>query len=166
VYLLLMSYLVSLFILQFSVFADDGLAQLVQAAGQLIQPLLHTQQQIPAQYHREAEVADSAEDLFGIHSRYASTVTVTTLMRASTNSFSPRPPLVSTPASIILAAAACASAKVTSSRGSAMLKVFLAPSLLVKMSSKVFSMFILLYIRFLFEILGYSALSSSAFSVT
>ena len=66
-YLLLMSYLVSLFILQFSVFADDGLAQLVQAAGQLIQPLLHTQQQIPAQYHREAEVADSAEDLFGIH---------------------------------------------------------------------------------------------------
>ena len=106
--MLLMSYLVSLFILQFSVFADDGLAQLVQAAGQLIQPLLHTQQQIPAQYHREAEVADSAEDLFGIHSRYASTVTVTTLMRASTNSFSPRPPLVSTPASMILAAAACA----------------------------------------------------------
>lgn len=42
VYLLLMSYLVSLFILQFSVFADDGPAQLVQAAGQLIQPLLHT----------------------------------------------------------------------------------------------------------------------------
>jgi len=39
-------------------------------------------------------------------------------------------------------------------------------SLLVKMSSKVFSMFVLLYIRFLFEILSYSALSSSAFSVT
>ena len=94
----------------------QGLAQFVQAAGQLIQPLLHTQQQIPAQYHRETEVADhhretevadSAEDLFGIHSRYASTVTVTTLMRASTNSLSPRPPLVSTPASMILAAAAC-----------------------------------------------------------
>ena len=117
----------------------QGLAQFVQAAGQLIQPLLHTQQQIPAQYHRETEVADGAENFFGIHSRYASTVTVTTLMRASTNSFSPRPPLVSTPASMILAAAACASAKVTSSRGSAMLKVFLAPSLLVKMSSKVFS---------------------------
>ena len=33
--------------------------------------------------------------------------------------------LVSTPALMILAAAACASAKVTSSRGSAMLKVFL-----------------------------------------
>ena len=98
-------------------FADDGPAQFVQAAGQLIQPLLHTQQQIPAQHHREPEVADSAEDFFGIHSRYASTVTVTTLMRASTNSFSPRPPLVSTPASMILAAAACASAKVTSSRG-------------------------------------------------
>ena len=65
-YLLLMSYLVSLFVLQFSVFADDGPAQFVQAAGQLIQPLLHTQQ-IPAQYHRETEVADSAEDLFGIH---------------------------------------------------------------------------------------------------
>ena len=95
---------------RFFLFLDNG-------AAQLVQPLLHTQQQIPAQYHREAEVADSAEDLFGIHSRYASTVTVTTLMRASTNSFSPRPPLVSTPASIILAAAACASAKVTSSRG-------------------------------------------------
>ena len=63
--MLLMSYLVSLFILQFSVFADDGPAQLVQAAGQLIQPLLHTQQQIPA--HRETEVTDGAEDLFGIH---------------------------------------------------------------------------------------------------
>ena len=118
-----------IFLLTLLMLADDRLAQFVQAAGQLIQPLLHTQQQIPAQYHRETEVADSAEDLFGIHSRYASTVTVTTLMRASTNSFSPRPPLVSTPASIILAAAACASAKVTSSRGSAMLKVFLAPSL-------------------------------------
>ena len=47
-----------------------------------------------------------------------------------------------------------------------MLKVFFAPSLLAKMSSKVFSRFVLLYIRFLFEILGYSALSSSAFSVT
>ena len=67
--MLLMSYLVSLFILQFSVFADDGPAQLVQAAGQLIQPLLHTQQQIPAQHHGETEVADSAEDFFGIHGR-------------------------------------------------------------------------------------------------
>lgn len=66
-YLLLMSYLVSLFILQFSVFADDGPAQFVQAAGELIQPLLHAQQQIPAQHHRETEVADGAEDLFGIH---------------------------------------------------------------------------------------------------
>ena len=66
-YLLLMSYLVSLFVLQFSVFADDGPAQFVQAAGQLIQPLLHTQQQIPAQYHRETEVTDGAENFFGIH---------------------------------------------------------------------------------------------------
>ena len=33
-YLLLMSYLVSLFVLQFSVFTDDGPAQFVQAAGQ------------------------------------------------------------------------------------------------------------------------------------
>ena len=38
-------------------FADDGPAQLVQAAGQLIQPLLHTQQQVPAQYYREAKIA-------------------------------------------------------------------------------------------------------------
>ena len=66
-YLLLMLYLVSLFVLQFSVFADDGPAQFVQAAGQLIQPLFHTQQQIPAQHHREPEVAHSAEDFFGIH---------------------------------------------------------------------------------------------------
>ena len=65
--MLLMSYLVSLFVLQFSVFADDGPAQFVQATGQLIQPLLHTQQQIPAQHHREPEVAHSAEDFFGIH---------------------------------------------------------------------------------------------------
>ena len=65
--MLLMSYLVSLFVLQFSMFADDGSAQFVQAAGQLIQPLLHTQQQIPAQHHRETEVTDGAEDLFGIH---------------------------------------------------------------------------------------------------
>ena len=64
--MLLMSYLVSLFVLQFSVFADDGPAQFVQAAGQLIQPLLHAQQ-IPAQHHRESEVADGAENLFGIH---------------------------------------------------------------------------------------------------
>lgn len=51
------------------VILQQGLAQFVKAAGQLIQPLLHTQQQIPAQYHRETEVADGAEDLFGIHSR-------------------------------------------------------------------------------------------------
>ena len=66
-YLLLMSYLVSLFVLQFSVFADDGPAQFVQAAGELIQPLLHAQQQIPAQHHRKAEVANGAAKLFGIH---------------------------------------------------------------------------------------------------
>ena len=36
----------------------------------------------------------------------------------------------------------------------------------MKMSSKVFSMFVLLYIRFLFAGGCYSALSSSAFSVT
>ena len=131
-------FLILIFLLTLLFFADDGFAQLVQALSKAVKPLLHTQQQIPAQHHRETEVADSVENFFGIHSRYASTVTVTTLMRASTNSFSPRPPLVSTPASMILAAAACASAKVTSSRGSAMLKVFLAPSLLVKMSSKVF----------------------------
>ena len=65
--MLLMSYLVSLFVLQFSVFADDGPAQFVQTAGELIQPLLHTQQQIPAQHHRETEVTDGAEDLFCIH---------------------------------------------------------------------------------------------------
>ena len=65
--MLLMSDLVSLLDLQFFVFADDGFAQLVQAVGKAVEPLFHTQQQIPAQYHREAEVADSAEDLFGIH---------------------------------------------------------------------------------------------------
>ena len=51
----------------FFLFLDNGAAQLVQAVAQLVQPLLHTQQQIPAQHHRETEVADSAEDLFGIH---------------------------------------------------------------------------------------------------
>ena len=48
---------------------QQGLAQLVEAAGQLIQPLFHAQQQIPAQHHGETEVADSAEDFFGIHVR-------------------------------------------------------------------------------------------------
>ena len=52
---------------RFFLFFDNGTAQLVQAVAQLVQPLLHTQQQIPAQYHREPEVADGAEDLFGIH---------------------------------------------------------------------------------------------------
>ena len=61
-------------------------------------------------------------------------------MRASVNSVSSRPPLVSTLAAMILSAAVLASARVSPSRGSAMLKVFLAPSLLVKMSSKVFYM--------------------------
>ena len=48
---------------------QQGFAQFVEAAGQLVQPLLHTQQQIPAQHHGETEVADSAEDFFGIHGR-------------------------------------------------------------------------------------------------
>ena len=65
--MLLMSDLVSLLDLQFSVFADDGFAQLVQALGKAVEPLLHTQQQIPAQHHRETEIADSVEKLFGIH---------------------------------------------------------------------------------------------------
>lgn len=63
---------------------------------------------------------------------------MTVLMRASVNSVSSRPPLVSTLAAMILSAAVLAAARVSPSRGSAMLKVFFAPSLLVKMSSKVF----------------------------
>ena len=51
----------------FFLFFDNGAAEFVQAVAQLVQPLLHTQQQIPAQHHRETEVADGAEDLFGIH---------------------------------------------------------------------------------------------------
>ena len=65
--MLLMSDLVSLLDLQFFVFADDGFAQLVQALSKAVKPLLHTQQQIPAQDHRETEVRGSAEKLFGIH---------------------------------------------------------------------------------------------------
>lgn len=40
-----------------SLFFDNGTAQLVQAVAQLVQPLLHTQQQVPAQYYREAKIA-------------------------------------------------------------------------------------------------------------
>ena len=47
--------------------ADDGPAQFVEAAGQLVQPLFHTQQQVPAQHHGETKVAHGAEDFFGIH---------------------------------------------------------------------------------------------------
>lgn len=46
---------------------QQGLAQLVQTAGQFIQPLFHAQQQIPAQHHGEPKVAHGAENLFGIH---------------------------------------------------------------------------------------------------
>ena len=49
------------------IFADDGPAQFVQALSKAVEPLFHTQQQIPAQYHREPEVRGSAEKLFGIH---------------------------------------------------------------------------------------------------
>lgn len=49
------------------IFADDGPAQFVQAVGKAVEPLFHTQQQIPAQYHRETEVRGSAEKFFGIH---------------------------------------------------------------------------------------------------
>ena len=52
---------------RFFLFLDNGAAQLVQAVAQLVQPLFHAQQQIPAQHHGETEVADSAEDFFGIH---------------------------------------------------------------------------------------------------
>ena len=48
---------------------QQGFAKFVKAAGQLVQPLFHAQQQIPAQHHGETEVADSAEDFFGIHGR-------------------------------------------------------------------------------------------------
>ena len=65
--MLLMSDLVSLLDLQFFVFADDGFAQLVQALSKAVKPLLHTQQQIPAQHHRETEVRGSVENFFGIH---------------------------------------------------------------------------------------------------
>nr|WP_241677919.1 hypothetical protein [Phascolarctobacterium faecium] len=50
---------------------------------------------------------------------------MTVLMRASVNSVSSRPPLVSTLAAMILSAAVLAAARVSPSRGSAMLKVFL-----------------------------------------
>lgn len=39
-----------------SLFFDNGTAQLVQAVAQLVQTLLHTQQQVPAQYYREAKI--------------------------------------------------------------------------------------------------------------
>ncbi len=48
---------------------QQGFAQFVKAASQLVQPLFHAQQQIPAQHHGETEVADGAEDFFGIHGR-------------------------------------------------------------------------------------------------
>ena len=46
---------------------QQGFVQFVEAAGQLVQPLFHAQQQIPAQHHRKPEIADSAAKLFGIH---------------------------------------------------------------------------------------------------
>ncbi len=46
---------------------QQGFAKFVEAAGQFVQPLFHAQQQMPAQHHGETEVADSAEDFFGIH---------------------------------------------------------------------------------------------------
>lgn len=41
---------------RFFLFLDNGAAQLVQAVAQLVQPLFHTQQQVPAQYYREAKI--------------------------------------------------------------------------------------------------------------
>ena len=60
-------FLILIFLLTLLFFADDGPAQFVQAVGKAVEPLLHTQQQIPAQNHRETEVRGSAEKLFGIH---------------------------------------------------------------------------------------------------
>ena len=49
------------------VILQQRLAQLVQALSKPVQPLLHAQQQIPAQHHRKPEIADSAAKFFGIH---------------------------------------------------------------------------------------------------
>ena len=45
---------------RFFLFLDNGAAQLVQAVAQLVQPLFHTQQQVPAQYYREAIAVNSS----------------------------------------------------------------------------------------------------------
>ena len=51
----------------FTLFFDNGAAQLMQAVAQLVQPLFHTQQQVPAQYYREAKIADCFEYFLRIH---------------------------------------------------------------------------------------------------
>ena len=51
----------------FTLFFDNGAAQLMQAVAQLIQPLLHAQQQVPAQYYREAKIANCFEYFLRIH---------------------------------------------------------------------------------------------------
>ena len=48
-------------------FFDDGTAQLMQTVTQLVQPLLHAQQQVPAQYYREAKIANCFEYFLRIH---------------------------------------------------------------------------------------------------
>ena len=60
-------FLILIFLLTLLFFADDGSAKFVQAVGKAVEPLFHTQQQIPAQDHRETEVRGSAEKFFGIH---------------------------------------------------------------------------------------------------
>lgn len=51
----------------FTLFFDNGAAQLMQAVAQLVQPLLHAQQQVPAQYYREAKIANCFEYFLRIH---------------------------------------------------------------------------------------------------
>ena len=51
----------------FALFFDNGAAQLMQAVAQLVQPLLHAQQQVPAQYYWEAKIANCFEDFLRIH---------------------------------------------------------------------------------------------------
>ena len=48
-------------------FFDDGATQLMQAVAQLVQPLLHPQQQVPAQYYRKAKIANCFEYFLRIH---------------------------------------------------------------------------------------------------
>ena len=51
----------------FTPFFDNGAAKLMQAVAQLVQPLLHAQQQVPAQYYRKAKIANGFEYFLRIH---------------------------------------------------------------------------------------------------